>query len=195
MRAKLAQDDQMTIEEFLAFTDTRPDEERWELIEGIAVLNPSPTNYHQMSTLNIASALLIIRTAQSASWIPLLGIGTRVPASRNSLPQPDVLVQEVGPTGAATPIADDALILFEVLSRSNTRADRAWRLKVFKSIRNCQHYVTVAQDKVQLTRYDRAAQWREEIIEGLNQVLALPAIGVSLPLAEIYRWTPLAAGH
>ena len=28
---------QMTIEEFLAFTDTRPQEEHWELIEGVPV--------------------------------------------------------------------------------------------------------------------------------------------------------------
>jgi hypothetical protein len=41
-RPKLAPEQQMTIEEFLAFTDTRPEEERWELIEGVPVLNPSP---------------------------------------------------------------------------------------------------------------------------------------------------------
>ena len=40
-RPKLAPEQQMTIEEFLAFTDTRPEEERWELIEGVPVLNPS----------------------------------------------------------------------------------------------------------------------------------------------------------
>jgi hypothetical protein len=37
--------DPMTMEEFYAFTDTRPDDEKWELIEGEPVLNtaPSPT--------------------------------------------------------------------------------------------------------------------------------------------------------
>ena len=39
-RPKLAPEQQMTIEEFLAFTDTRPEEERWELIEGVPVWNP-----------------------------------------------------------------------------------------------------------------------------------------------------------
>jgi hypothetical protein len=33
----------MTIEEFLEFTDTRPDGEKRELIEGVAVLSPSRT--------------------------------------------------------------------------------------------------------------------------------------------------------
>ena len=30
----------MTVEEFLGFTATRTDDERWELIEGVPVLSP-----------------------------------------------------------------------------------------------------------------------------------------------------------
>jgi hypothetical protein len=41
-RPKLTPEEQMTIEEFLAFSDTRPEEERWELIEGVAIMNPAP---------------------------------------------------------------------------------------------------------------------------------------------------------
>ncbi len=33
----------MTISEFYAFTETRPDEEKWELIEGEPVMNASPS--------------------------------------------------------------------------------------------------------------------------------------------------------
>jgi hypothetical protein len=33
----------MTVEEFYAFTDTRPDEEKWELIEGEPILNAAPS--------------------------------------------------------------------------------------------------------------------------------------------------------
>ena len=32
----------MTVEEFYAFTDTRPDNEKWELIDGEPILNASP---------------------------------------------------------------------------------------------------------------------------------------------------------
>ena len=52
-RPRLAPEQQLTVEEFLAFTDTRPDGERWELIEGVAILNPSPTDYHQIVVANI----------------------------------------------------------------------------------------------------------------------------------------------
>jgi hypothetical protein len=58
VHAKLAPEQQMTIDEFLAFTETRPDEERWELIEGRPVLNPSPIDFHQIVVANIVTFLM-----------------------------------------------------------------------------------------------------------------------------------------
>jgi Uma2 family endonuclease len=189
MRAKLAPEEQMTIEEFLAFTDTRPDEERWELIEGIPVMNASPAQYHQVIAGNIVMVLSQIKLKTGAPWLPLLGVGIRVPLSPRSLPQPDVYVQ----AGPATdqPVTDDALVLFEVISKSNTKADQAWRKRVYASIPNCQHYVTVAQNSVSVTRFDRSSGWKGEAFTSLDSKLALPALGkrAVLPLADIYRWT------
>ena len=37
----------MTVEDFYAFTDMRPDEEKWELIDGEPILNASPSTLHQ----------------------------------------------------------------------------------------------------------------------------------------------------
>lgn len=193
MRPRLAEDDQMTIEEFLDFTDTRPAGEKWELIEGVAILSPSPSNFHQIIAGNICTALSNWKAAHDVPWVPLIGIGTRVPVSPRSLPQPDVQVLARQPSGEASPVTDDGLVLFEVLSRSNTKADRAWRLKSYKSIANCRHYVTVAQDSAFVTRHDRAGGWVPVAIEGLAGSLDLPALGAVIALADIYRWTPVAA--
>ncbi len=35
----------MTVEEFYAFTDTRPDEEKWELLDGEPVLNAATSTH------------------------------------------------------------------------------------------------------------------------------------------------------
>ena len=148
-RPKLAPEQQMTIEEFLAFTDTRPEEERWELIEGVPVLNPSPIDYHQIVVTNIVAFLVRWKIETKASWLPLIGTGTRVPVSVHSLPQPDVMVKEQPPTGS--PVSDDGLVLFEVLSKSNTKADQAWRRRVYASVPNCQHYVTVSLKAVEVS--------------------------------------------
>lgn len=37
-------DVRLTIDEFLAFYETRPDGEKWELIEGVARMSPTPTD-------------------------------------------------------------------------------------------------------------------------------------------------------
>ena len=189
MPATLLADKLLTIEAFLAFTGTRPDGERWELIEGRPVMSPSPTDWHQRIVLTISAALDAAKLASNAPWMPILGIGTRVPISPNSLPQPDVFVKEGPMTGR--PITDDALVLFEVLSKSNTRADQAWRKRVYASIPNCQHYVTVATKSAEVVRHDRANSWKGTSMKGLNATLALPAIGVTIPLRDIYRWTPI----
>ncbi len=60
----------MTIEEFLAFTETRPDEERWELIEGVPVLNASPVDYHQIVVTNIATRLMTKKHERKSLWLP-----------------------------------------------------------------------------------------------------------------------------
>jgi Uma2 family endonuclease len=191
-RTKLAPEEQMTVEEFLDFTDTRPDGERWELIEGVAIMNPSPVEFHQVVVLNIGRYLMTHKERTGATWMPILGVGTRVPASPRSLPQPDMFVKEAGATNL--PVTDDALVIFEVLSRSNTKADQAWRRKVYASVPNCQHYVTVSLKAVEADAYDRSSGWKKRTMASLTESLSLPAIGVSMPLADIYRWTPLANG-
>jgi Uma2 family endonuclease len=190
-RTKLTLEEQMTIEEFLAFTGTRPEEERWELIEGAPVMNPSPIDDHQTIVANVITALMVHRRQAGANWRPMPGIGTRVPISPRSLPQPDVLVKEEANTGS--PVTDDALILFEVLSRSNSKRDQEWRRKVYASVPTCQHYVTVSLKAVEVAAYDRSTGWEKRTLTGLSDSLDLPALGLSIPLADIYADTVLVS--
>jgi Uma2 family endonuclease len=99
-------------------------------------------------------------------------------------------VKETPTTG--TPVTDDALVLFEVLSRSNTKKDQDWRRKVYASVPNCQHYVTVSLKVMEVAAYDRDTAWQKRTVTGIREALALPALGLSIPLADIYLWTSLA---
>ncbi len=179
----------MSIKEFFAFAASRPAEERWELIEGVPSLNPSPVDYHQMVCANIAKLLLDQKENSSATWLPLLGVGTRVPASPLSLPVPDLFVKEGSLSGS--PETTDALVMIEVLSRSNRPGNLAWRRRVYASIPNCQHYVTVSLKQPRLAAYDRATGWKERKVTDLSASLDLAAIGAVLPLVGVYRYTPI----
>ncbi len=62
---------------------------------------------------------------------------------------------------------------------------------MYASVPNCQHYVTVSLKAAQVDAYDRNAEWEKRGFNSLSDGLALPALGLSIPLADIYRWTPL----
>ena len=186
----------LSIADFLAFTASRPDEERWELIEGKPVLNASPVQIHQLIAVNIASALNAAKARLDAPWVALLGVGTIVPLSVNSLPQPDVYVQagEV----LDQPTTDDAMVIFEILSPSNRKADQAWRQQVYASVPNCLHYVTVSLKRPEVSAYDRVHAWKVRKVSGLGASLDLPGLNVGeqslkLALADIYRYTLLGS--
>lgn len=86
----------------------------------------------------------------------------------------------------------DALVLFEVISRSDTARDQAWRRRVYASVPNCQHYVTVHQRRIEVLRYDRSNAWQATKFTKIDATLPLPALGAKLRLADIYADTPLA---
>jgi hypothetical protein len=96
--------------------------------------------------------------------------------------------------GPATgrPVTDDALVVFEVLSPSNDKSDQAWRRKVYASVPNCQHYVTVSLKDLEAVAFDRETGWAARTVSGLDGVLELPALGMKLALRDVYRFTPLA---
>jgi Uma2 family endonuclease len=185
--------DGMTIAEFLAFVATRPNEERWELIEGIATMNAAPTDWHQMICSNINNALLERCKADGAMWRPIFGIGTIVPNAPTSLPQPDLQVLERGLGAIPSSTTSDSIVLFEVLSKSNTKLDQAWRKRVYASIPNLQHYVTVSQRSAVVMRFDRADGWVGTEFKGLGAQLLLPALGkgVGLALKDVYWSTSI----
>jgi Uma2 family endonuclease len=187
-RPKLAPE-QQTIEEFLAFHGPR---RRRALGADRGSRNEPPIEHHQMIVANIVAYLIAHKRRTGVAWLPMLGVGTRVPVSPRSLPQPDVFVKEAAATDS--PVTQDALVLFEVLSRSNTKADQAWRRRVYASVPNCRHYVTVSLKAVEVVAYDRESSWRQRSLVRLEDALELPALGLAIPIADIYRWTPLGQG-
>ena len=46
----------MDVDEFMAFLETRPDEERWDLIEGVAVMMAPPSVAHQRIVYNLCQS-------------------------------------------------------------------------------------------------------------------------------------------
>ena len=177
----------MTVEEFYAFTDARPDGEKWELLEGVPVLNASPSRLHQRIIKNLTFVLATIERESEVSWEVLPGLGVRV--SETNRPEPDVLIlpkhgQSADPQGRDR---NDIVVAFEILSPSTADRDLRWKRTAYTSLPSLTHYVVIAQDAVDIVVFAREAGFAEQRLRSLDQSLELPALGISLSLAEIYR--------
>ncbi len=80
-------------------------------------------------------------------------------------------------------------ILFEVLSGSTESYDRGGKFRHYREIESLQEYVIVAQDQPSVERYVRQidGRWLLNETQSLEEASALDSIGVSIPMAEIYR--------
>lgn len=180
----------MRVDDYFSFTDTRPDNEKWELIEGEPILHASPSRTHHRILSNLLFVLGRIERASTQSWEAIPGIGVRV--SDTSLPEPDVFIRPKGhPKG--DPFArecDDPVVIFEILSPSTAERDMRWKRTAYASLPTLTHYVVVAQDAVDVVVFARDGGFAEQRLRA-GDSLDFPSLGVSVPLAEIYHDTGL----
>ena len=184
----------MTVEEFYAFTEARPDEEKWELIDGEPVLNASPSPMHQWIVANVLLALRN-RAGANALWAALPGLGVRV--SDVNRPEPDVLVvPRAG--GSADQLGrdrSDLIVAFEILSPSTEDRDLRWKRIAYGSLPSLTDYVIIAQDVADVVVFSRETGFVERRFKSLTDSVALVSLGISLPLAEIYQDTEWVRGR
>lgn len=91
---------------------------------------------------------------------------------------------------------NDPLILLEVTSHCSDARGRLEKKDLYLKLPSVQQYVLVKRDKALVGSFERGSEgWSGyKVHEGTNTVLLLPAIELTLPLAEIYRDTPAAEG-
>lgn len=108
----------MTAEEFLSLGETA---ERYELIDGVVVMSPSPISRHQIIVLNISSQVMAARSALGHLRVlhdMSTGVGLR------SVYQPDLSVFLPGRIrGSVSSVSEPADLILEVLSPSSGNHD------------------------------------------------------------------------
>ena len=121
------------------------------------------------------------------SWVALPGLGVRV--SEASRPEPDVLIIPRASLSADPSGRDrkEVIVAFEILSPSTEDRDLRWKRGAYTSLPSLTHYVVVAQDAVEVVVFGREAGFAERRLRSLGEALDLPALGISLPLSEIYQ--------
>ena len=81
-----------------------------------------------------------------------------------------------------------------MLSKSNTPRQQLLVLSDYLAIDELAHMAFIEQDRAAVVLWTRNPDgWRAEEVTGLDAALPLTAVGVDLPLAEIYEGLQLEA--
>jgi len=109
---------------------------------------------------------------------------------RNNGRYPDVTI-DCGPFRGEAHTASKPTVMFEILSETTQREDRTRKLADYNATPSITHYVLVEQDQPLVYVYGRAPHGEFSVIpreiEGLDAVIDLPSIGISITMAEVYE--------
>lgn len=191
---------QVTFEDFDAFRDERPKEEKWELIDGVPMVMPPPTLIHQRICRNIDYALAEVLRHSKPEWITDREIGPKLPTDRKFNPEPDVTVidREIGLDQI---YAERFYFVAEVLSGGNRMdlregSDRPQALAVklawYKRHTHCRAVLFVEQGRIAADLHVRGKRWRRLELRDPAARIVIPDIGDVAALADLYRDTPLS---
>ncbi|BAQ46447.1 MULTISPECIES: Uma2 family endonuclease [Methylobacterium] len=188
MRAAETRDPPMSLDGFLAFLAERPAGERWDLADGVPLMNAQPTRRHDWIQTNILESLRQHRRRHGSPWRPSGPSQVPVPGGARTV-APDILAapDDGRHDLCVTPAP---LVVFEVLSPSDTPRRQTSTLAASAAVTSIRCVVLVRQDRRAVTVHRRSPAG------GLSpaactESVDLPEIGVTLTLAAIYDDIPL----
>src|SRR5208337_4575105 len=171
----------MALAEFLEWEERQP--MRYEFDGAGPVAMTGGTRAHARIQRNLAFALTGRLRGKPCEF---LGSDLKIKTSEDHIRYPDGFVT-CTPGDNASTMVSDPVVIFEVLSPSTAASDRIVKAREYQAMPSVQRYVMFEQDRPGATVYARSGDtWILEILI-VDSVLALPEIGVSLPLAEIYE--------
>jgi Uma2 family endonuclease len=94
------------------------------------------------------------------------------------------------PIPAGTTVIHDPVVVFEILSPGTSYKDRIENNREYRATPSIQRYVILEQTRPAATVYARAGDdWVADVLVEEGD-LALPEVGISVPLADLYEGVP-----
>jgi Uma2 family endonuclease len=168
----------LTVDEFLAWERAQELKYEFDGIQPVAMTGASRS--HNRVTSRLVAALLQRVGPPCEAYGPDLKVLTS-----GRVRYPDAAVEcrsgdgEDGDTVVPTAV-------FEILSPSTSLTDRRVKAIEYANTPSIQVYVMLEPDRPEVTVRRRSNAWNEENLSGVDAVLPLPEIDVSIPLTAIY---------
>ncbi len=173
---------------FLAWVQGR--EERYELDRGRVIMMTGGSRAHWQITANLLRTIEASLDRKRFVALPEFGVSL----GTNSLRFPDVVVDVAGgPSGDLTATAP--LLIAEVLSPSSERVDLGDKAAEYLRLSSLSAYLVFAQDEMKAWVWKRGAEGfapGADVLEGMEAVVRVDALGIDLPFLEIYAQVRLS---
>ena len=178
----------MSLDDFEELLAEQPWDERWELIAGRVVRMMVGARWEHNRILSNFGAALDARFRAAGS--PCRTLRETFRYRENDLSSsllPDLIVH-CEPLARGATFLNNPTVVVEVLSEGTQRRDREEKWAVYREIASLKHYVLVERDRAHVETIDRiGAEWSGfRIADGPDAALRLAAVGVEVPLREIY---------
>lgn len=179
----------LSVASFRTWLKSRPDEEHWELVEGIPMMMTPPNRRHQRVATNLEDLLNAALKGKDPSLAAYQNIGLNIVSTVPYDSEPDVAVIRED-ENADPRYVDRFYLVAEVLSESDKDVIDSKR-DIYRAHPSCTCILLVRQDRAELIVEQRTAgEWRSRTL-GASDELALPEFRLACPVKDVYRDTPL----
>jgi Uma2 family endonuclease len=167
-----------TVERFLAWEARQEARFEFDGVQPVGMVGAAASHHRiirdgeaalrrRLSGCEVFRETMKLRTARTVRYPDLMVVGSPVPNS-------------------ATEVVDP-IVVIEVLSDTTADVDRIAKNEEYRLVPSIMHYVMLEQDRVAATVFSRiAGDWIGRLVTGEGDI-ALPEIGVSIPLSEFYE--------
>jgi Uma2 family endonuclease len=179
----------MDVDEFMAFMETRPKGEHWDLIEGVAVMMAPASYAHQRIASNLCNLLNSAFAARRLDLYAYSDVGVRSPGVRNFQPEPDVAV--VPGVAGYDLYSERFQLVAEVLSPSNTRQEIDLKLRRYCEAPDNLYVIVIEPREFLVEIYAKGRKWELATLTKAADAIEMQEFGLRCLVADLYRGTPL----
>jgi Uma2 family endonuclease len=179
----------LSVASFRAWLASRPDEEHWELIEGVPMMMTPPNRRHQRIASNLESLLNAALRQHNPALTAYHDIGVNIISTVPYDPEPDVAVirEDENPDPR---YADGFYLVAEVLSESDKAVIESKR-EIHRAHPSCTCILLVRQDRLESTLDRRTADgWHSQVLYDADE-LTLQEFGLTCLVKDVCRDTSL----
>jgi Uma2 family endonuclease len=186
LSSKPQSQERFTLDEYLHFE--RASEGKCEYLQGRIYAMAGASPEHSTITFNLSGLIFPQLEGKPCRGFSADMKVRTAPEGLYTYPDVTVLCGEPRYHDEKRDILINPTLLIEVLSPSTEAYDRGLKFQYYREIESLTHYLLVAQDQPRIEYYVyEEGQWILREARGPGAELVLPSLGITLPLARVYR--------